>query len=78
MVSVSGMTDLVYNDFMWQTADVDIVAGCGIQCNSGWRISRHDGIHTFHWVKMPMYIMRKNTGEEWNRLKQSAEFGNQY
>ena len=48
VVSVSGMTDLVYNDFyVADGADVDIVAGCGIH-NSGCNDSRHDGIHTFH------------------------------
>ena len=48
VVSVSGMTDLVYNDFyMADGADVTIVAGCGIH-NSGCNESRHDGIHTFH------------------------------
>ncbi len=48
VVSVSGMTDLVYNDFYIEDgADVTIVAGCGIH-NSGCNESRHDGIHTFH------------------------------
>ena len=48
VVSVSGMTDLVYNDFyVADGADVTIVAGCGIH-NSGSNESRHDGIHTFH------------------------------
>ena len=47
-VSVSGMTDLVYNDFYIEDgADVTIIAGCGIH-NSGCNESRHDGIHTFH------------------------------
>ena len=51
VVSVSGMTDLVYNDFyVADGADVDIVAGCGIH-NSGCNDSRHDGIHTFHVEK---------------------------
>ena len=48
VVSVSGMTDLVDNDFyVADGADVTIVAGCGIH-NSGCNESRHDGIHTFH------------------------------
>ena len=48
VVSVSGMTDLVYNDFyVADGADVSIIAGCGIH-NSGCNESRHDGIHTFH------------------------------
>ena len=43
VVSVSGMTDLVYNDFyIADGADVTIVAGCGIH-NSGCNESRHDG-----------------------------------
>ena len=46
VVSVSGMTDLVYNDFyVADGADVTIVAGCGIH-NGGCNDSRHDGIQT--------------------------------
>lgn len=48
VVSVSGMTDEVYNDFyVGEGADVTIVAGCGIH-NAGCNDTRHDGIHTFH------------------------------
>lgn len=48
VVSVSGMTDEVYNDFyIEEGAQVTIIAGCGIH-NSGCNDSRHDGIHTFH------------------------------
>lgn len=48
VVSVSGMTDEVYNDFFVEEgADVTIVAGCGIH-NAGCNDTRHDGIHTFH------------------------------
>ena len=48
VVSVSGMTDVVYNDFyVADGADVSIIAGCGIH-NSGCNESRHDGIHTYH------------------------------
>lgn len=48
VVSVSGMTDEVYNDFyVEEGADVTIVAGCGIH-NAGCNDTRHDGIHTFH------------------------------
>lgn len=48
VVSASGMTDIVYNDFyIADGADVTIVAGCGIH-NSGCNESRHDGIHAFH------------------------------
>ncbi len=48
VVSASGMTDIVYNDFYVEPgADVIIVAGCGIH-NSGCDSARHDGIHSFH------------------------------
>lgn len=48
LLSQTGLTDLVYNDFyIGEDADVTIVAGCGIH-NGGDRESRHDGIHTFH------------------------------
>lgn len=48
VVSVSGMTDAVYNDFyVGEGADVTIAAGCGIH-NAGCSDTRHDGIHTFH------------------------------
>ena len=48
VVSASGMTDVVYNDFyVEEGAEVVIVAGCGIH-NAGCNDTRHDGIHTFH------------------------------
>lgn len=48
VLSESGLTDLVYNDFrVGDDCDVTIIAGCGIH-NSGSRDSRHDGIHTFY------------------------------
>ncbi len=48
LLSQTGLTDLVYNDFyIGEGADVTIVAGCGIH-NGGSEESRHDGIHTFH------------------------------
>ena len=48
VVTVSGMTDVVYNDFYIEDgADVVIVAGCGLH-NSGCDSTRHDGIHSFH------------------------------
>ena len=64
VVSVSGMTDLVYNDFyVADGADVDIVAGCGIH-NSGCNDSRHDGIHTFHVGKNAnVHYEEKHYGE---------------
>lgn len=51
IISESGLTDLVYNDFyIGEDADVTIVAGCGIH-NCGDQDSGHDGIHTFHLAK---------------------------
>lgn len=48
VVSQSGMTDIVYNDFYVEDgANVTIIAGCGIH-NSGCNDTRHDGIHAFH------------------------------
>ena len=48
VISQTGLNDLVYNDFhIGEGADVLIVAGCGIH-NSGDKLSRHDGIHTFY------------------------------
>ena len=47
VINASGMTDLVYNDFIiGEGADVTIMAGCGIH-NCGDEQSGHDGIHTF-------------------------------
>lgn len=47
VLSRSGLTELVYNDFyIGEGADVTIIAGCGIH-NSGDETSRHDGIHRF-------------------------------
>lgn len=48
ILTETGMSDLVYNDFyIGEGADVLIVAGCGIH-NDGSATSEHDGIHTFH------------------------------
>ena len=48
VLSQSGLTEMVYNDFyVGDDCDVTIVAGCGIH-NSGDNDSRHDGIHTFY------------------------------
>lgn len=47
LLSQTGLTELVYNDFhIGEGADVTIVAGCGIH-NGGDAASRHDGIHSF-------------------------------
>lgn len=48
LLSQSGLTEMVYNDFyVGDDCDVTIVAGCGIH-NSGDSDSRHDGIHSFY------------------------------
>lgn len=48
VLSQSGLTDLVYNDFyIGDNADVTIIAGCGIH-NGGEKKAQHDGIHTFY------------------------------
>lgn len=48
VLSQSGLTEMVYNDFyVGDDCDVTIIAGCGIH-NSGDSDSRHDGIHTFY------------------------------
>lgn len=51
IISESGLSDLVYNDFfVGEDCDVTIVAGCGIH-NCGDQNSGHDGIHTFYLKK---------------------------
>lgn len=47
LLSQSGLTEMVYNDFyIGENCDITIVAGCGIH-NGGTQASRHDGIHRF-------------------------------
>ena len=47
VISKTGVTEMVYNDFyIGDNADVEIVAGCGID-NCGTQDSEHDGIHRF-------------------------------
>ena len=47
LVTHSGFTDLVYNDFYIEPgADVTIVAGCSV-CSNGCDASEHHGIHRF-------------------------------
>ncbi|MBQ9120475.1 MAG: SufD family Fe-S cluster assembly protein [Lachnospiraceae bacterium] len=48
VLSQSGITEVVYNDFhIGEDCDVTIIAGCGIH-NGGSEKSQHDGIHTFY------------------------------
>ncbi len=65
IISQSGLTDLVYNDFyIGENADVTIIAGCGIH-NCGDQTSQHDGIHTFHLaVGARLKYVEKHYGEE--------------
>ena len=47
VMTMSGLKEVVYNDFyIGEYADVTIVAGCGID-NCGTQDSQHDGIHRF-------------------------------
>lgn len=47
VLSQSGLTEMVYNDFhIGDDCDVTIIAGCGIH-NGGDETSKHDGIHSF-------------------------------
>ena len=47
ILSQTGLTDLVYNDFhIGEGADVLIVAGCGVHTETG-EPARHNGIHRF-------------------------------
>lgn len=47
IVTESGLTDVVYNDFyIGKNANVVIIAGCGIH-NDHHKDSQHDGIHRF-------------------------------
>ena len=64
ILSESGFTDLVYNDFyIGEDADVTIIAGCGIH-NCGVDTSRHDGIHTFYLGKnAKVRYVEKHYGE---------------
>ena len=71
IISKSGVTEMVYNDFyVGENCDVDIVAGCGIH-NSGCNESRHDGVHTFYVSKNShVRYVEKHYGEGDGRGKQ--------
>ena len=70
VVSQTGLKDLVYNDFyIGETADVVIIAGCGIHC-AGAQETSHDGIHTFHVGKNArLRYVEKHYGEGEGRGK---------
>lgn len=64
IITVGGLTDLVYNDFyIGENSDVLIVAGCGIH-NKTCKKSEHNGIHTFHLEKnSKVKYIEKHVGE---------------
>ncbi len=64
IITESGLTDLVYNDFhIGENANVIIVAGCGIH-NDHEKDSRHDGIHRFFLEKnAKVKYIEKHYGE---------------
>lgn len=64
IISETGLTDMVYNDFIvGEDADVTIVAGCGIH-NCGDQDSAHDGIHSFYIGKnAKVKYIEKHYGE---------------
>ena len=64
IMTKTGLTDLVYNDFhIGEDADVLIVAGCGIH-NAGHDKSEHDGIHAFHLARgARLKYYEKHVGE---------------
>lgn len=64
LLSESGITETVYNDFhIGEGADVVIVAGCGIH-NDGSNASEHSGIHTFYVGKnAKIKYVEKHYGE---------------
>ena len=70
VLSQSGLTELVYNDFhIGEGADVFIVAGCGID-NCGNANSEHDGIHRFYVGKnAKVKYVEKHYGESTGRGK---------
>lgn len=64
IITQSGITDLVYNDFyIGKNANVIIIAGCGIH-NDHHKNSRHDGIHRFFLEKgAKVKYVEKHYGE---------------
>lgn len=64
IITESGLTDVVYNDFhIGKNANVIIVAGCGIH-NDHENDSRHDGIHRFFLEKnAKVKYIEKHYGE---------------
>ncbi len=64
IITESGLTDVVYNDFhIGENANVIVIAGCGIH-NDHEKDSRHDGIHRFFLEKnSKVKYIEKHYGE---------------
>lgn len=64
IITESGLTDVVYNDFfIGENANVTIIAGCGIH-NDHHKDSQHDGIHRFFLEKgAKVKYIEKHYGE---------------
>lgn len=64
IISDSGLSEVVYNDFfIGNDCDVVIIAGCGIS-NCGTQDSRHDGVHRFYVGKnSKVKYVEKHYGE---------------
>lgn len=64
IITQSGLTDIVYNDFhIGKNANVIIIAGCGIH-NDHHKDSQHDGIHRFFLEKgAKVKYIEKHYGE---------------
>ena len=64
IITESGMSDIVYNDFyIGENAKVTIIAGCGIH-NDHHKDSSHDGIHRFFLEKgAKVKYIEKHYGE---------------
>lgn len=64
IISETGLSDLVYNDFfVGENCNITIVAGCGIH-NCGGKESGHDGVHTFYVGKnAKVKYIEKHYGE---------------
>ena len=78
VLSESGLTEVVYNDFyIGEDCDVVIVAGCGIS-NCGQQDSQHDGIHRFFVGKnSKVKYVEKHYGEGDGRGKRIMNPGTQ-
>ena len=64
ILTQSGLTDVVYNDFhIGKNANVIIIAGCGIH-NDHDKTSQHDGIHRFYLAEgAKVKYVEKHYGE---------------